>query len=150
MTTDTYTTPEGFELHRPLLFPDTHDFTELFTVERAWDFSTMNHRNGKAQAETPEEIRLSQSRVVDRFCSVRNMNRPHLMVTPTDALMERLRGDGETFDDFAFFDRIGFEVIYHAANGRALVIASANNIIASRYLAYVDPTTVPDPRKVTT
>lgn len=136
---DTYTTPEGFELYRPLLLPDARSFADVLTAERAWDFATMNHRNGYPQADTPAEIKLDGlERVVSRFCSVRVPGRRNLQVTPTAATLELVRGD-----TFAFFDRVEFEAIYHEANDRVLIVASASSIIASRYIAYVDPATVP-------
>lgn len=137
---ETYTTPEGFELYRPLLMPEARTFADVLIAERRWDFATMNHKNGYPQAETPEEIELpGLERVVSRFCSVRNLPfRHHLMVTPTPALLGILASD-----QFAFFDRIGFEVIYHESNDRALIVASASQIIASRWLAYVDAESVP-------
>ena len=136
----TYTTPEGFELYRRLLLPDARSFAEVLTAERSWNFATMNHKNGVRQAETPEEIKLlGLSRVVSRFCAVRNLpGRSHLQVTPTAATLALLEGD-----EFSFFDRIGFEVIYHESNDRCLVTASASGIIASRWLAYIDAESVP-------
>lgn len=143
--TDTYTTPEGFELHKPLLFPEVTDFTELLHVDGAWDFETMNHRNGYAQPATPKEItREGWGKVVGRFCSVRIPgHRGHLVVTPTDQLLDLIYADESESLNFAFFDRVGFEAIYHESTDRVLIVASASGIIASRYLAYVDPTTVP-------
>ena len=138
--TDTYTTPEGFELHKPLLMPDARSFADVLTAERAWDFATMNHKNGLPQAESPEDIRLpGLERIVSRFCSVRMAgHRNHLQVTPTDATLALLAGD-----QFSFFDRIGFEAILHESNNRVLIVANASGIIASRWIAYVDPSTVP-------
>lgn len=139
--TDTYTTPEGFELSRPLLFPDVTDFADLFTFERFWDFATMNHKNGYPQADTPENItREGWDKEVTRFCSVRNLpGAAHMMVTPTALILDRIFA----YLDFAFFDRVGFELIYHERTNRVLVVASASGIIASRWLAYIDPATVP-------
>lgn len=137
---DTYTTPEGFELYKPLLLPDVRRFEEILTADRVWDFNTMNHKNGYPQAETPKDIRLpGLERVVSRFCSVRNFpERYHMMVTPSDALLEVFTGDR-----FAFFDRVGLELIYHESNNRVLVVASASQIIASAWVAYIDPESVP-------
>lgn len=143
---DYYTTPEGFRLPKTLVFPDVRDFTELFTVDGAWDFATMNHRNGYAQPATPPEIRREgSSKVVGRFLATRNLQGvPHLVVTPTDLFLEMVYGEPEHLE-FAFFDRVGFEAIYHESNNRVLLTASASGIIASRWLAYVDPATIPHP-----
>lgn len=148
----TYTTPEGFDLYKPLLFPEVRDFNELFTVEGEWDFETMNHRNGYPQAATPEPLKWEQNpehREVGRFLSMRFVpgpGAPHLFVTPTQMLLDRIWNEGrwiDAMDDFAFFDRVEFEAIYHPGNDRVLIVASASSIIASRWLAYVDPATVP-------
>lgn len=145
---DTYTTPEGFPLYRPLMMPDAREFGEVLTAERAWDFETMNHRSGKRGPETPDEITVHGSpaslaypdRIVSRFCSVRNMpaGRGHMLVTPTEATLDVLRGD-----EFQFFDRVGFEAIYHASTDRVLIVAGASGLIASRWLAYVRLDSVP-------
>lgn len=145
---DTYTTPEGFDLPKPLLFPDVRDFADLFTAERPWDFATMNHRNGYAQPETPADLKrpapLDDHKIVGRFMSVRRVpGAVNMLVTPTPLLLNRVWADESESLDFAFFDRIGWEAIYHEANDRVLIVASASGIIASRWLAYVDPATVP-------
>lgn len=50
--------------------------------------------------------------------------------------------DEEEGLDFAFFDRIGWEAIYHQSSDRVLIVANASGIIASRYVAYVTPESV--------
>lgn len=149
---DTYTTPEGFELYKPLVFPDVRDFAELFTVERAWDFETMNHRNGDPQPDTPPNITrdgftrwsgYTDEINVGRFLATRNLpNVPHLMVTPTQMVLDVI------FDrdrlEFAFFDHVSWEAIYHERNDRVLVTASASRILATRWVAYIDPATIPE------
>lgn len=143
---DTYRTPEGFELPRPLLFPDVRDFGELFTVERAWDFSTMNHKNGYPQPDTPEDLRRhpgDDHKVVGRFLATRRLEGvPNLMVTPMPLLLDKVWQDESEGLDFAFFDRIGWEAIYHEGNDRVLIVADASRIIASRWVAYVTPESV--------
>lgn len=143
--TDTYTTPEGFDLPRPLLFPDVRRFDELFTFERFWDFATMNHKNGYPQAETPQEItREGWDKTVSRFCAVKSIpNGYHMQVTPTALVLDRIYADESEHLDFAFFDHVSFELIYHPNNDRVLVVADASQIIASRWLAYIDPASVP-------
>lgn len=138
-----YTTPEGFVLHKQLLLPDAHDFTDLLTAERRWDFATMNHYNGYPQADTPEEItdntRPYGDRPVSRFLSVNQFpGHYHLQITPTERLLEVLWSDV-----VVFFTRIELSAIYHESNDRVLLTASATNIIASRWIAYLDPATVP-------
>lgn len=158
MSHETFKTPEGFDLYKPLIFPDVNDLADLFTVERPWDFATMNHRNGYPQPDTPKDLipsdflsnpkitNFGSARPVGRFLSVRNLpGRYHMQVTATPMLLEKI-WQSETlkgFGPFSFFDRVGFEAIYHESNDRVLVVASASGIIASRWLAYVDPATVP-------
>lgn len=141
---ETYRTPEGFELPKPLLFPDVRDFGQLFTVERAWNFATMSHRNGRPQADTPEDLRrpapLDDHKIVGRFLATRRMEGvPNLMVTPKPLLLDKIWQDESKGLDFAFFDRIGWEAIYHEGSDRVLIVASASGIIASRWVAYVTP-----------
>lgn len=143
---DTYPTPEGFELHRPLLMPDARAFTDVLTIERPWDFTTMNHRSGVAGPERyPDITRKDFEKTVSRFCSVRHMpDRPDRMayvVTPTDAVLDLVFSLNP--EPFAFFDTVSWEAIYHRENDRVLILGSASRIIASRYVAYVDPATVP-------
>lgn len=145
--TDTYKTPEGFDLPKPLVFPDVRSFGELFTVDRVWDFATMNHRNGYPQPDTPEDLRrpapLDDHKIVGRFLSARRLEGvPNLMVTPKPLLLDKVWQDESEGLDFAFFDRIGWEAIYHEANDRVLIVASASSIIASRWIAYVTPESV--------
>jgi hypothetical protein len=136
----TYKTPEGFELYKRLLMPEARSFADVLTFVRPWDFATMSHKNGYPQADTPRDTPIpGTSRLVSHFCAVRNLEgRQHMQVDPTSELMALL----ET-DDFAFFDRVSFEAICHESNDRVLIVASASGIIASRWLAYVDPATVP-------
>lgn len=150
-----YKTPEGFELYKPLIFPDVRDFSELFTFERAWDYATMNHKNGYAQPDTPKNIGRGyfetsrrgyfhpegdSDKTVGRFMSTRDLDLPSLMVTPTEKLLRKIFDDS---NDFAFFDHVSFEAIYHESNDRVLIVASASGIIASRWLAYINPATMP-------
>jgi hypothetical protein len=148
---DTYTTPEGFVLPHRLLMPGARRFEELFDTLGAWNYGSDIREEG---------MRLSRSRFVSTFCAVHlGLKRgtglvdgsQHLRVTPTPDLLALLTPNQERFsrvDEFAFFDRISFEIIEHRSNGRALVIANASAIIASRWLAYIDPASVPDPAKV--
>lgn len=142
---DRYTTPEGFTLPKPLVFPDVRHLGELLTVERPWDFATMNHRNGNPQADTPDDItREGYDRTVGRFLSVRNLPGGHWMVTPTDLLLAAIYGPERAFSEpFVFFDRVGFQAIYHENNGRVLLVAQASGILASRWLAYLDAASMP-------
>jgi hypothetical protein len=149
--TDNYVTPEGLELPRQLVFPDVRRLDELFTVEGPWDFDTMNHRNGRAQPATPREItREGSDKIVGRFMSWdRNRadalpGRRNMVVTPAPELLEVIyECSAEHGEPFAFFDRVSFKAIYHPANDRVLIVADASQIIASRWLAYVTPDSVP-------
>jgi hypothetical protein len=145
---DEYVTPEGFRLYRPLLLPDARRFDEVLTAEKAWDFATMNHRNGHAQPETPAVLRrehpnLRDWKIIDRFCSVEAPGRHHLQVTPTQQVVDLIWAEETESLTFAFFERVGFKAIYHERNDRVLILASASNVSNSRYLAYVSLGSVP-------
>ena len=164
MWNDTYPTPEGFILPKPLVMPDMTDFNDLFFYERPWSFKTMNHHNGYAQPATPKDIEYpgaerSSFMTLDgnvlrfsRFCSVRHMpsRTAHLvpgwldgcdsmMVTPKLETCEAL------LPQFGFSYTVGWEIIWHERNDRCLVVASQIELISSRYVAYVKPDTIPVP-----
>jgi hypothetical protein len=141
MNDQTYRTPEGFDLWKSLVFPDVRVFTDLFMIDGAWDFATMNHLNGIAGPERPADItRPGYERVVGRFCSVQHMDRPHLVVTPSDEVLDYLFSDA-----CGFWSHISFEAIYHESTDRVLVTAGDSAFISTRWLGYVTPESVPSP-----
>lgn len=62
MFNQTYTTPEGYTLHKPLLMPDARTFADVAEYVAEWDHVTMNHRNGVLPADgcRPEPRYLSR------------------------------------------------------------------------------------------
>lgn len=135
--TDTHTTPEGFELYRPLLMPDARSFGDVLEYVRDWDHSTMSHYKGEPGPGHIEDLEFEGNRIT-AFCSVRMDGRHSMAVRPTPALLAALSGQLLPIDD-----SLAFEVIHHETNNRCLILISHNQIIGSRYLAYVDPSTVP-------
>ena len=132
-----YTTPEGFTLHKPLLLPQVTRLDQVLTVERRWDYATMNHRNGVAGSERPDDIEYG-GLTFSRFCPIRHMRgEPRWVVTPTEQAMDAC------LSAFGFDYTVGWEVIYHASADRCLVVASQVELISSRYVAYVLPSSVP-------
>ena len=136
-----YTTPEGFELHKPLLMPDARDFADVLTFVRTWDHRTMTHTSGVIPSPelVPDPV-IIDGNEIGPFCSVTGPGgkRWSLAVTPTPATVEAIAGQLVTDDD-----RLSFQVIYHPNRDRCLIILEHGQIIGSRYLAYVDPATVP-------
>ena len=141
--TETYTTPEGFELAKPLLLPDVHDLGELVTVVRPWDYATMSHRGGVVPRPdlVPEPVDVDGSHL-GPYMSIRRDGRTSgYAVVPTDTLVEALRGQLITWDGDP--ERLGLKVIEHKERGRALVVVEYSRIIGSRWVAYVRTDTLP-------
>ena len=141
--TETYRTPEGAELHRPLLLPDVKDFNDLFTAVRPWDHATMSHRSGVvAQPDLVPAPRMIGDNELGPFLSFRNVpgHRDHSgwAVIAKDVVVDAIAPRIVTDDD-----RLSFAVIYHANYDRCLVIAEHGYIIGSHWLAYIDPSTIP-------
>lgn len=145
-----YVTPEGFALFKPLLMPDARSFSDVLTYVREWDYATMNARSGKVPHPelVPDSVRLTEAgmfgdncNTIGPFCSIKSQRdgRRSIAVIVTQATIDALRGQLVTGDD-----RLSLEIIEHPANGRALVIAQHSSILGSRWLAYIDPTTIPE------
>lgn len=142
-TQETYTTPEGFELPRKILLPDVRTFEEVLTFVRPWDHATMSHTSGNVPepALVPDPVKIGENEL-GPFCSFRNMpdRKAHTSaaVMATDLTVQAIAPRIVTDDD-----RLSFQVIYHQANDRCLVLAEHNYIIGSHWLAYIDPASVP-------
>ena len=154
---ETYTTPEGFELHRPLLLPDARSFADVLEYCGEWG----GRMDGGYEGTRPEPRHIPEETPADAsswersawrndgrneigpYCTVdlSQHGGPHfrsIAVRATDATMTALEGRIVTPDD-----TISFRVIAHEGTGRALVIAEHGYIIGSHYLAYIDPATIP-------
>lgn len=170
MFDQTYTTPEGYTLARPLILPDAGAFSDVLEHLGEWDHQTMSHHAGRPPVAEPEArylvadnagsrlvedlsdlaglrtITRRKGNTVGPFCTVdaRQIGGPahrSIAVRATDATMEALAGRIVTPDD-----TLSFQVIVHQRDDmppRALVIAQHGYIIGSHWLAYVDPDTLP-------
>jgi hypothetical protein len=146
MIQDTYTTPEGFELHRPLLLPDARSFDEVLTYVREWEFEEF--RKNPDLAPEPRVIGDEQEyrrkgNAVGPFCTidlsqVGGKKHRSVAVVATDATIEAITGRIVTPDD-----TLSFKLIAHKATNRVLVVAQHGYIIGSHYVAYIDPATIP-------
>lgn len=145
MFDQSYKTPEGFELYRPLLLPGARSFADVLEYISEWDYETMSRGDA---APAPRIIRhapgaeLRGNRVgpyahvdMSQLGGVRSRG---MAVRATDATMEVVRGRIVTDDD-----HLSFKLIAHQSTGRVLVILDHGYIIGSHWLAYVDPATVP-------
>jgi hypothetical protein len=143
-----YTTPEGFWLPKQLMFPDARTFDELLTFVRPWNHDTMTARSGVvAQPDLLPAPRKIGRNEVGPYCQIdrSQIGGPRFFgcaVIATDQVIEALAGSIVTDDD-----RLTFKVIAHRRRDgepdRALVIAEHGHIIGSRWLGYVDPSSVP-------
>ena len=140
--TDTYTTPEGFTLPRPLLLPDARSFTDVLGYVREWDHATMSHNAGVVPRPDlrPEPAKIGDNEV-GPFCSIRLVDsRRSIAVRATQAVLDAVAPRIVTGDD-----HLSFQIIEHKGTGRALVILEHGYIIGSHWLAYIDPATIPAP-----
>jgi hypothetical protein len=163
---DMYTTPEGFELSRPLLLPDARSFSDVLEYLGEWK-PEYSHRSGRREEEPPGVRYLStretalggtmgallemggMSRDTDAvneigpYCSVdlSQLGGPRsrsMAVRATDAVLDAVRPRIVTDDD-----HLSFELIAHADRNRVLVILKHGHISGSHWLAYIDPDTIP-------
>jgi hypothetical protein len=137
---DTYVTPEGFTLYKPLLLPDARTFDDVLELLAPWDHATMSPRNGALPPERPQPTRTVEGQSFGPFCSVDlsqlSMVAQHLAVACRPATVLALAGR-------TFTGSHSFRIIGHRSTRRALLLAEAEAILASYWLAYIDPATVP-------
>lgn len=124
---------------QPVAFPEAKRFSDLFVRATA-------HKAPDAPAPVPWTFtdnwgRRPVQRTIDigPYCSMRTPEGfDALSVEPTQAVVD--------FIKVAMLptahDTIGFEIVFRD-DGTALVLARNNQIIASRWLAYIDAATVP-------
>lgn len=146
---ETYETPEGFSLHRPLLLPDARSFADVLAYVREWDYESMSHRNGVVPEPTlvpaPRYIPATgrTRNEIGPFCSIDlsqigGMKHRGIAVRATDAVIDAIAPRIVTPDD-----HLSFELIAHGSTNRVLVICQHGYIIGSHYVAYIDPQTIP-------
>jgi hypothetical protein len=156
-----HTTPEGFELARPLLLPDARSFADVLEYHGEWSHSWPRDPRTNATitpvaprfiqtapATTAWERRAyrswpSKGNEIGPYCSVDfgqigGAKHRSICVRATDAVLEVVAPRIVTPDDHLLFKIIG-----HAGTNRALVILSHGYIIGSHYLAYINPATIP-------
>lgn len=134
--TDEYATPEGFILHRPLIFPAARTFDDVFEEVRSYrhgDLSGVGKRDDMAVT--------FDGNTLGSFCSSGNdRNLSSLRVKPRPEVLEALRASGGLVTND---DKLSWRVFVHKHNARMLVVLEHHVIIGSRYIAYIDPATYP-------
>jgi hypothetical protein len=115
---------------KPLAFPDVHDFHQLFTHVGPWSYSAK---------EQPPGVH-SGGNVIGPFLTVsgRDTDRRSYAVKPSAAVVSWLGSNLVVKGD-----RIYFEVIVRSPSS-ALVVAKHNKILGDRWLALIDPSTIPE------
>lgn len=146
--TETFRTPEGFDLPKPLLLPDVRDFNDLFDYVREWDHATMTAKSGVVpNSELVPLPALVDDLEIGPFLSVKLAGGQRSMAIEATALtVNALAQPSKVFAAIRHEGQISFELIEHARNGRVLVTAQHNQSTRSQYLAYIDPATIPAPR----
>lgn len=135
---ESFTTPEGFELPKPLLLPEVRDFAELFEYLREWDHATMTGNPIVSNPELVPKGVLAGNVVFGPLLSAKlPAGQRTMAIRPTSATVAAL--DGAWSDG-----RVSFELIYHRNNNRILVLAKENQMIRSHYLAYIGLGTIPE------
>lgn len=129
-----------FSSEKKIAFPNERDFRKLFPEVTGFDLSDRNTR----QSWTIAEICNSHGAAltIRSFCSVNDarknaMYRNPMNVTPSQAILDYLAGA------LVVSGTISFDVVIRSAK-EALIVAQYSEIIGSRWLALVDPKTVPN------
>lgn len=119
-------------LAKPLAFPGVKSFGELFTSARPFDSSRdINVRGIKAKRGGREANEIGHYLVMSG-----RHGHESLYVTPSPMLVDWISNNM-----LAMGDRLHFEIVFRKDG--ALVIVSHGKIIGSRWLAMIDPSTVP-------
>ncbi len=146
----THLTSEGFELERPLLLADARAFCDVLEYVREWDHERMTAHPDPALVVAPRLIHCGHKPRAEQpgnwigpLCDVEleelgGPARRTIAVRATDAVIAALKGQLVTDDD-----RLYFLIRGHADTNRALVVLRHNRIIGERWLAYIDPQTIP-------
>jgi hypothetical protein len=127
-----------FSAEKKVAFPDERDFRVLFPESSVFDFDNRNTR----QSWTVSEIDRNGVKLnIRSFCSVSDarknaMHRNPMNVQPSQAVLDYLAAA------LVVSGTISFEVVIRSRK-EALIVAQYSEIIGSRWLALVDPKTVP-------
>lgn len=157
-----FTTPEGFELSRPILLPDARSFSDVLEYLGEWDqfkdYESPSRFAGNPPApryvpETTPEADAWERKAWTRHSDGRNRVGPFatvdlsqiggkshrsIAVRATDAAIEAVAPRIVTADD-----DLTFKLVAHGDRNRVLVILEHDYIIGSHWLAYIDPATIP-------
>ena len=118
-------------LAKPLAFPGVKSFGELFTRAREWASKDLSARGTRAKRGGRE------ANIIGGYLTVSGRGGHESMtVTPSPALVTWL-----SENMLALGDSISFEIVVRSDG--ALVIAKHSKIIGSRWLAMIDPNTIP-------
>jgi hypothetical protein len=146
LSTESFRTPEGFELPKRLLLPDVRTFGELFTYVREWDHATMT--SGPRQADAtliPRSVRVDLMDIGPFLSGTIGGVRRAMAIVATTATVNALATPSPLFATLVHEGVMSFELFEHKANGRVLVTAQINTLSSSLYVAYIDPASIPAP-----
>lgn len=119
---------------KPLAFPHVRSFHDLFSSARPWRSSDLQGRGAKVgkgrEANTVGHYLVMSGRG----------GHESFYVTPTSMVTDYIASNM-----LAIGDRLHFEIV-NRSDG-ALVIVSHGKILGSRWLAMVDPSTLPPPEE---
>jgi predicted RNA methylase len=135
-------TSDGFVLARPLLLPDARRFEELFDYHGEWQTPTDNGQVAACARTLPAPC--GKANTLGPYCTIDlhegGLGPAHraIIVRANDAVVNALAESIVVGDD-----TLCFQIIAHSDTDRALVVVRHNRIIGSRWLAYIDPATIP-------
>lgn len=130
-------------LAHSLTFEDYQSFSDLFTSAVPYDSGDRlkNRQEWTMIGDRTIKGEHSETNVITSWCNIQGAlagKCPSLHVTPTAEIISWIRSNMLPID----YDHIYFQITIRDAN-QALVSAQYNTIIGSRWLALVDPWTVP-------
>lgn len=116
---------------KPLRMSEVTSFATILDYHGEWVFGET----------TRESWLMDDGNRVSAFCTVdlSQLGGPkhrNIVVSPKDGVYGRL-------DVLGIDDTLSWKIIGHKATGWALVILEHSAIIGSRWVAYIDPTTIP-------
>jgi len=123
-------------MSKPISFPKAKKFSDLFTIVPKgtrgvpWRFEDYSFITGKKRWETIP---------IGPYLSVRNPDFRSFSVRPHDFVVEHIK---KNMLPAGPNDTINFEIVIRSPR-QALVVASNSVIIGSRWLALIDPRTIP-------
>lgn len=122
---------------KPLVFPDVRSFGELFEGYAPWN-STLSRRS-TPQAFPPVKVEGAKGSI-GPYLVVSGGEHRSMAVKPNQAVIDYIVSN---MFSILSDDTIYFEIVIRDEN-EALVTAKYNKIIGSRWLALIDPKTIPE------